>query len=516
MASNSGNKSVGTQTPFSFGDDPACDLNREREEAERQGRERPASGNTSGNNRNQQQQPQQQQNGPEDHPIVGHAEAPRQRTFQAAFSFNRGRGQSQGQSRGITSNRGLWRGGQNYGRGQSENRGGPGRGNFAVTRYNRGGYSQNSSRGGITKSAKPVAVEKPATTVVNDKQGREPREHAVNASSGVGRQISASVPPKEMTFGFYSPKHLEQTVRSMQQHFPDHMINIKIRAIPDNLRQIARNRLLQKSTQYTDRKYPLKKGPKENPHVEHVGDEEGVRCFSCGSKSHLIGFCLSIRDGELRGCPLCHDLGHLVDQCQTFLAMGLTNKVRTLVDGRARMPPLATTVPWWDYLHQWLEDDVSKNAGPPSGFPWSVDFTRMVSERAFVKDLQEEFDKDHNKRSILPVDADTSTFRSIYRKYWSSEQKSFPERMREMTGEVAPNASVADFFGGEMEEALLDVDGEVSLNDRSIDLNVTVEEDECCRDGVILKHERTGFSSLARLCLVTTEQICASTSFNRE
>ncbi|KAI6767578.1 hypothetical protein HG530_005587 [Fusarium avenaceum] len=447
MASNSGKKSVGTQTPFSFGDDPTSDLNREQE-AERQGRENPASGNTSGNDNTDSQQ--QHQNGPEDHPIVGHAEAPRQTTFQAAFSFNRGRGQSQGQSRGITYNRGPWRGGQNYSRGQSENRGGrgnagPGRGNFAVTRYNRGGYSQNNSRGGITKSAKPVAVEKPATTVVDDKQSRE---HAANTSSGGGTQISASVPPKEMAFPFFNTKHIEESVRLMQQHFPDHMINVTIRAIPDSLRQIARNRQLQQSTQYTDRKYPVKKGPKENPRVEHVVREERIRCVSCGSKAHLIGFCLSIRDGELRGCPLCHDIGHLVDQCQTFLAMSLTNKVRTLVDGRARMPPLATTVPWWDYLHQWLEDEVSKNADPPTGFPWSVNFTKMVNQEdrgAFVKGRQQEFDKDHNKRSVLPYDADTSKFQSIYRKYWRSEQKSFPERIREMTGEVAPNDDFSDY-----------------------------------------------------------------------
>ncbi|KIL95586.1 hypothetical protein FAVG1_00323 [Fusarium avenaceum] len=468
MASNSGNKSVGTQTPFSFGDDPARDLNREREEAERQGRENPASGNTSGNNGSQQQQ--QHQNGPEDHPIVGHAEAPRQRTFQAAFSFNRGRGQSQGQSRGITYNRVPWRGSQNYGRGQSENRGGPGRGNFAVTRYNRGGYSQNS-RGGIIKSAKPVAVEKPAPTVVNDKQSRE---HAANASSGGGTQAADFIPPKVWTFVVRDMEHLEESVKLMQRHNPYQTVHTTLTAVPnnlttvpDNLRQIARNRQLQQSTQYTDRKYPVKKGPKESPRVEHVADEEGVRCVSCGSKSHLIGFCLSIRDGELRGCPLCHDIGHLVDQCQTFLAMSLTNKVRTLVDGRARMPPLATTVPWWDYLHQWLEDDVSKNADPPSGFPWSVDFTKMVNQEdrgAFVKGRQQEFDKDHNKRSILPYDADTSKFQSIYRKYWSSEQKSFPERIMEMTGEVAPN----DEFSGYKMQPIppdFDVNAEPKGND---------------------------------------------------
>ncbi|WZH42994.1 hypothetical protein QYS62_003995 [Fusarium acuminatum] len=331
--------------------------------------------------------------------------------------FNRGRGQSQGQSRGQVGNTynrgqlrgGPWRGGQNYGRGQSENRGGrgnagPGRGNFAATRDNRGGYGQNNN-------------------------------------------------PKEMTLAGYGPKHMAQAAQFIQNHLGANQIIFQIKAVPDNLRQIARNRQLQQSTKYTDRKYPLKKGPKENPCVEHVGDDESVRCVLCGSTSHAMGFCLSLRDGELGGCSLCHDLGHLVDQCQTFLAMSLTNKVRTLVDDRTNMPPLTTSIPWWNYLHQWLEDDVSKNAGPPSGFPWSVGFTKKVNQRdwgAFVKGLQQEFDKDHNKRSILPVDADTNTFQSIYRKYWSSEQKSFPERIREVTGEVAPNDRSTDFSDYEM------------------------------------------------------------------
>jgi hypothetical protein len=141
--------------------------------------------------------------------------------------------------------------------------------------------------------------------------------------------------------------------------------------------------------------------------------------------------------------------------------MSLTNKVRTLVDDRTNMPPLTTSIPWWNYLHQWLEDDLSKNAGPPSGFPWSVGFTKKVNQRdrgAFVKGLQQEFDKNHNKRSILPVDADTSTFQSIYRKYWSSEQKSFPERIREMTGEVALNDRSTDFSDYEMQPIPPDFD----------------------------------------------------------
>jgi hypothetical protein len=98
-------------------------------------------------------------------------------------------------------------------------------------------------------------------------------------------------------------EHLEQSIELMKRHNHYDPIEIRLTAVYDNLRQIAINRQLQQSTQYTDWKYLVKKGPKENSRVEHVGDKEGVRCVSCGSKSHLIGFCLSIRVGELRYCP---------------------------------------------------------------------------------------------------------------------------------------------------------------------------------------------------------------------
>jgi hypothetical protein len=478
MASNSSNHSGGNQTP-NFGNNPA--RGPQQEEAEHRTYENFTFGYTdssgiNNNSNSQQQQPQQQQpqqpehqaqQQDEEHPM---GDYPVENTrpgsnFYNAFGFGRGRGQGQGQSRGQGGNTSyrarIWRGSQYYsrgqGRGQSYSRGGrgnagAGQGNL-VTRFNRGGYGHNNynSRSAITKATKPVErVERIDTAEVPDEQGKEPGDSAVNASSGEQNRVFAHS-DTEKTVLFSEPEHVAQSARFMKDHMGANQMIARIKMVPDHLQQMARNRQLQRSTQYSDRKCPRKKGPKpkENPRVEHVGDEEGVRCVLCGSKSHAMGFCLSVLDGELKGCPLCHDTGHPIDQCQTFLAMSMNDKVRTLVDGRKNMPPLATSIPWWDYLHQWLEHDVSKNAGSPCGFPWSVEFTQKVTQRekgAFIKDIQAKFDKNHDKRSILPVDTSNNMFQSIYLKYWSSERKSFPERILEMTGEVSPlYGSAADF-----------------------------------------------------------------------
>ncbi|KAM0187541.1 hypothetical protein ACHAPI_011078 [Fusarium lateritium] len=472
----------------------------------------PSSYNNNNNNNSNSHQQQQQEE--EDHHMEDARTVFPGSHFYNAFGFGRGRGQDQNRGQGgntIGRGGGTSNLDQNssrgfvYHRGPRHSRGGRGknagscRGNFAVTRYKRDGHGEsNTSRGAVTKTGK--LRNKESSTKATGIQDRCEETTSVNILSGSGQQnhLLSLTPDRATTIVTGNPgpsseaqalsqkhffqkrvlmqkhlfeekafkdKQLAESKELMQRHLTEekellqrqlttgqHRTSEKV--VPDNLQAIAKRQKLEMTTVYTDHKYPLKKGPKpkENPRVEHVGDEEGVRCVLCRSKSHAMGFCLSLFQGELKGCPLCHDPGHRIDQCQTFLAMSMDDKVRILVDCRTNMPPLDTQIPWWDYMYKWLKNDASRNERGPFGFPWSVEFTRKVTRRdrgTYIKDLQARFDSDHDDRSILPVDTDTSTFSSIYLKYWSLENKPFPERIREMTGEVAPlNASATELVIG--------------------------------------------------------------------
>ncbi|EXK95650.1 hypothetical protein FOQG_04200 [Fusarium oxysporum f. sp. raphani 54005] len=111
--------------------------------------------------------------------------------------------------------------------------------------------------------------------------------------------------------------------------------------------------------------------------------------------------CLKVRDGFLSEC--------LYAAASSML----------LVEDRAGLPPVGKEIPWWDYLHRWMNDPVSGNK-IPSDFPWSEKFTKEVALTEggqYVNSLQAEFDKAFD-RSVLPVDESTLTINDVYTNMW--------------------------------------------------------------------------------------------------
>ncbi|KAF4969287.1 hypothetical protein FSARC_3442 [Fusarium sarcochroum] len=153
-----------------------------------------------------------------------------------------------------------------------------------------------------------------------------------------------------------------------------------------------------------------------------------IHCVLCGMKTHTMGTCLDIDEGEMMWCPFCNTIEHQADECDKFTAMSLTQKVHFLVHERVNMPPVASETPWWDYLLTWLNDDSSKGEKLPPGFPWTKEFTMKVAARErgrYIKKVQVEFDKGRD-HSCLPVDEETRSIEDVQRKYW------MPARVREM------------------------------------------------------------------------------------
>ncbi|KAF4958530.1 hypothetical protein FGADI_2330 [Fusarium gaditjirri] len=146
---------------------------------------------------------------------------------------------------------------------------------------------------------------------------------------------------------------------------------------------------------------------------------EITRCSICRSNTHPTTMCLKIRECFLSECHVCRSDGHGIGGCPEFARMNLTRQVRSLVEDRAGLPPLGKDFPWWDYLHQWMNDPVSGDK-IPSGFPWSKKFTEEVISAEggqYVKRLQAEFNKGFD-RSVLPVDESMQTINDVYTNLW--------------------------------------------------------------------------------------------------
>ncbi|KAF4990324.1 hypothetical protein FGRMN_8553 [Fusarium graminum] len=124
---------------------------------------------------------------------------------------------------------------------------------------------------------------------------------------------------------------------------------------------------------------------------------------------------------------------HTIEQCSKYQSMSMLEKVRTLVDDRANMPPLATLVSWHITLHTWLEEDSSIGQPLPCSFPWSVEFSRRMRRRdkgQVIKDLQAKFDLDNHDHSVLPEDPSLSSLEAIHENEWKPEGPPFPAHTR--------------------------------------------------------------------------------------
>ncbi|KAG5762405.1 hypothetical protein H9Q72_009505 [Fusarium xylarioides] len=135
-------------------------------------------------------------------------------------------------------------------------------------------------------------------------------------------------------------------------------------------------------------------------------------CGNCGSVRHLLAECLFAgHHGVVEGCAVHNNKDHNTDQCPEFINAGLSFKVRLLVTSRGRLPPLATGDAWYPLAAEW-------NAQNPDGliqmYPWTTEFTKLVSTACPA--IQEVFD-DHRDHDKLPIDPAT--------KDWSAVQSSF-------------------------------------------------------------------------------------------
>ncbi|RKL48136.1 hypothetical protein BFJ70_g2493 [Fusarium oxysporum] len=135
----------------------------------------------------------------------------------------------------------------------------------------------------------------------------------------------------------------------------------------------------------------------KDPRVKHLGDETGTQCVSCGKSSHNINTCLNLPEGELRACPLCHDINHLVDLCASFFDMNVAEQ---------------------------LLDDVSFGQKLPETFPWSQEATAERASRQngkYIVELQTAFDNSGHNRDNLPKDESTHTMEAVYTKYLAKQ-----------------------------------------------------------------------------------------------
>ncbi|EXK95640.1 hypothetical protein FOQG_04190 [Fusarium oxysporum f. sp. raphani 54005] len=197
------------------------------------------------------------------------------------------------------------------------------------------------------------------------------------------------------------------------------------------------------------------KKKKEDPHVEHLGDETGSQCVLCGKTSHNINTCLDLPEGELRACPLCHDTNHLVDLCASFTDMNIAEQVRVLVFERAGLLPLAThySNKWWDFLGIWLLDDVSFGQKLPETFPWSQEATAERASRQhgkYIVELQTAFDNSGHNRDNLPKDESTYTMEAVYTKYLATQME-WPQLLVEMGAGTRPVQGATVNEGDSME-----------------------------------------------------------------
>ncbi|KAF9770553.1 hypothetical protein IL306_011883 [Fusarium sp. DS 682] len=343
----------------------------------------------------------------------------------------------------------------NSGSGWSNFGGGQGRGH-----NNRGRGHTHSSRGGVTKCMKDVPRLK--LTRLFDEHGKNAGLTVVNPTSGGGPQsaVNSYLNSGGSLSVITDPKQAEKQARRTFENTGSQRLAMLLEPLTDNSNEVMRRRRLTREIEYTDspsfglgrmiKSGEEKKEKKEKPaQVEHLGDTTGVECVLCEKNTHDIGECLDHPSGELKGCVLCHDKRHDIDTCGQIQDLGMTDRVRLMIGDRAGMPPLSTEVPWWDLLLVWLCDESSEGQALPTGFPWSMDFTKDVARRAkgkYVQELQVTFDTSGHDRSVLPVDISTKTVLDVYNKFWAPQGIAWPARLVEMGAGNGPLTAAAPAF----------------------------------------------------------------------
>ncbi|KAF9772311.1 hypothetical protein IL306_009975 [Fusarium sp. DS 682] len=374
-----------------------------------------------------------------------------------AFSRGRGRGGHSGcgnltAARSSFNSRGASRGGfggrghnnlSRGGRGSS----GPGRTNFA---HSQGQGNAHSSRGGIQK-AKSVIVDRSQANKSADSQDMEAVPSASNSTRGSGSQATISTFPETciISRGEEGIKEAQKMIDLAFQNSTHDQLSLYIDPLIRNSNEVARRRRLTRQVQLADEPtLAFNRVPQalmENSQ-DHLSEEPGFECILCGSMSHNLSTCLIFPKGELRGCPLCLDTGHFVDDSPQFKEKTITEQVRILIDGRANMPPLSTKTPWWDWLYNWLQDDASKGQELPVGFPWSKQFTTEIATWNNCRGelgLQVVFDKSGHDRNLLPKDPSTHTLDAVYSNHIANENSTWITGLvKRVLGEVFPSSSL--------------------------------------------------------------------------
>ncbi|KLO81566.1 Uncharacterized protein Y057_7544 [Fusarium fujikuroi] len=174
-------------------------------------------------------------------------------------------------------------------------------------------------------------------------------------------------------------------------------------------------------------------------------------CELCGSKKHLLADCIERGyKGHVNGCSICNSRSHYVDSCSRFKAMSLLEKIVLLVQKRANRPPLKTSTPWWEYLHDFCNgDEFVPNI--VLGFPWSPSFCQKLGQKG-MKKIQEEFDADPEGYEF---EVEMSTFQQVHNTYWRSKSLPWPKILDNFV--VDPEASEE----GEASEAEVEISSQV-------------------------------------------------------
>ncbi|KAL2681354.1 hypothetical protein Neosp_008965 [[Neocosmospora] mangrovei] len=272
-------------------------------------------------------------------------------------------------------------------------------------------------------------------------QGREVAKDAVNPSLGEGPQNNIACPTDK---GFWVqsnvPNHVARlTELGMANGASGYFAKVEM-IYEDGIARARRNKQLDRSVQSSaGRTRPKLRAddafgegpplaaritqpqrPADEPatqaeeRVVEMSDVGEYRCENCEELGHNIDRCLKVPEGALHACILCHSDSHCVDECDTFKAMSLQEKVKLLVFDRSSMPPLETTMHWFKWLNVWLAHPDSRGQAQPTGFPWSEAYTSQMGE-GYIDDvdaLQEEFDQ-HQDAARLPIDPATADLEAV-------------------------------------------------------------------------------------------------------
>lgn len=162
--------------------------------------------------------------------------------------------------------------------------------------------------------------------------------------------------------------------------------------------------------------------------AENVVDEGELGefwCANCDVTTHNMDRCVNMcfSDGSVDGCILCHDVGHDVDVCSTFMKMTVREKASLLVYDRGCLPPLRTERGWFAYLLDWLNCPEARDANGtlvlPFAFPWTPQFAKGLcvgSGPGSAVALQDEFDA-HRDATLLPKDPATADIDRVWETY---------------------------------------------------------------------------------------------------